>query len=213
MPTMKRYLVKEIFYSIAGEGYHTGRPALFVRFSGCNLWSGREEDRGQATCPFCDTDFVGFDGNEGGGYELEELLAVLRGHSDWRRAKRPFLVFTGGEPSLQLDEDLVSACKGEGYEVAIETNGTRPLPEGIDWICVSPKMGTDRVVHQGHELKVVYPQEGFELDLPEGEHFDHYYLQPDWTLGEGHFKEVAKLCMEHPKWKLSPQVHKLLGLS
>jgi 7-carboxy-7-deazaguanine synthase len=210
---MKHYAVKEIFYSIAGEGFHTGRPALFVRFAGCNLWSGREEDRKDAICPFCDTQFIGTDGEGGGKYLLVDLLEKLSSQRDWLKAKRPFLVFTGGEPSLQLDEELISACKNEGYEVAIETNGTRPLPLGIDWVCVSPKLGSELVVREGNELKVVYPQEVFDVELPKKTNFEHCYLQPNWNEGEDMFKEVAQICLTHPEWEMSPQVHKFLGLS
>jgi 7-carboxy-7-deazaguanine synthase len=210
---MKRYLVKEIFLSIAGEGYHTGRPALFVRFAGCNLWSGREEDRDQAICPFCDTKFVGTDGEGGGKYALDELLEKVASYAGWLKAERPFLVFTGGEPSLQLDENLVMGCKEQGYEVAIETNGTRSLPPGIDWVCVSPKMGADWVLKKGNELKVVYPQEGLDLDVWKGTEFDHFYLQPDWNRGKESIQEVVEICQGHQKWKMSPQIHKFMGLS
>lgn len=210
---MKHYSIKEIFYSVAGEGYHTGRPALFVRFSGCNLWSGLEKDREEATCKFCDTQFLGTDGQNGGKYAVDELMLKLKSFEHWRSAEKPFLVFTGGEPSLQLDEHLIEACHRESYEVAIETNGTRPIPQGIDWICVSPKSGSDWIIQKGDELKVVLPQDGLELDSLLKSEFSHYYLQPDWRKGDKWFREVAEYCLTHPKWKLSPQVHKFLGLS
>lgn len=215
---MKDYKVKEIFFSLAGEGAQVGRATVFVRFSGCNLWSGREEDRLGAKCDFCDTDFTDQLGPNGGRYSLGMLvdrIVELWGplESSGKAKARPYVVFTGGEPSLQLDEALLLGCKKKGFETGIETNGTRALPEGIDWICVSPKGSEPLVVKKGQELKLVFPQlkarpEAFcELD------FDHYFLQPLFSESGEHWQAAAKYCLEHPQWRLSLQIHKLLGLS
>lgn len=210
----KEYKVKEAFFSIAGEGYQAGRGTVFVRFSGCNLWSGREEDRADAKCNFCDTNFNDVNGLNGGRYTLELLAEVIDGLWGERKGRKPYVVFTGGEPSLQLDEALIKACKDMGFETGIETNGTRDLPEGIDWICVSPKGKESLTVLEGHELKLVYPQLGFELKPESFEllHFDHFYLQPLWTPDRAHWSKAVDYCLAHPQWKLSLQGHKVLGL-
>jgi 7-carboxy-7-deazaguanine synthase len=210
------YAVKEIFYSLQGEGAHTGRPAVFCRFAGCNLWSGREEDRLTATCQFCDTDFVGTDGFGGGRFQsaLELATAVA---AAWPAPPaplaQPFVVCTGGEPLLQLDEDLVAAFHDFGFEVAIETNGTRRPPRGIDWICVSPKAGAELVLRSGHELKLVFPQEGAEPARFAHLDFHYFFLQPrDGPQRERNTQLAVRYCLEHPRWRLSLQTHKLLGI-
>jgi 7-carboxy-7-deazaguanine synthase len=210
------YAVKEIFYTLQGEGANTGRSAVFCRFAGCNLWSGREEDRLTAICQFCDTDFVGTDGPGGGrfGSVLELATAVA---AAWPTppspGARPFVVCTGGEPLLQLDDDLVAAFHEFGFEVAIETNGTRLPPPGVDWICVSPKAGTDLVLRAGHELKLIFPQAGAEPERFAHLDFRHFFLQPmDGPERERNTQLAVRYCLEHPQWKLSLQTHKLLGI-
>lgn len=207
------YAVKEIFYTLQGEGANTGRPAVFCRFAGCNLWSGREEDRASAICPFCDTDFVGTDGVGGGKFETaRELAAEIAGYWPASSHSRRFVVCTGGEPLLQLDTALIEALHEQQFEIAIETNGTLAVPEGIDWICVSPKAGSKLVVKSGDELKVVYPQ----ADNPrQFEHlaFHYFYIQPmDGPDAKEALKASMQFCSENPKWRLSLQTHKLLGI-
>ena len=210
------YSVKEIYYTLQGEGANTGRAAVFCRFSGCNLWSGREEDRTQAICKFCDTDFIGTDGPGGGRFESPTDLA--KAVSDQWPAQccstTPRLVVcTGGEPALQLDEELIEALHLHGFEVAIETNGTRQLPCGVDWICLSPKAGTDILVQSGHELKLVYPQMGAEPELYNHLDFKHFFLQPmDGPNREINTALAVKYCLEHPTWRLSLQTHKIVGI-
>lgn len=212
---MPGYKVKEIFYTLQGEGAQAGRPAVFCRFSGCNLWSGREEDRHKAICQFCDTDFWGTDGLNGGNYptalDLGQKVASL-----WPVAHsvgKPYVVCTGGEPMLQLDEDLVGAFHQLGFEVAVETNGTLAPPKGINWICVSPKAGTELVVTAGNELKLVYPQPGAEPDLYEHLPFDYFFLQPmDGPFQQQNTQLTLDYCLQHPHWRLSLQTHKLLGI-
>ena len=210
------YAVKEIFYSLQGEGAYTGRPAVFCRFAGCNLWSGREEDRLSAICQFCDTDFVGTDGFGGGRFQsaFELATAVAAAWPTPRTARsRPFVVCTGGEPLLQLDEDLVAAFHECGFEVAIETNGTRLPPRGIDWICVSPKAGAELVLRTGHELKLVFPQGGAEPTRFAQLDFRYFFLQPmDGPERERNTQLAVHYCLEHPQWRLSLQTHKLLGI-
>jgi 7-carboxy-7-deazaguanine synthase (Cx14CxxC type) len=210
------YTVKEIFYSLQGEGANAGRPAVFCRFSGCNLWSGREEDRPRAVCQFCDTDFVGTDGQGGGRFAKAEDLAraiALRWPCDPSGRARPLVVCTGGEPLLQLDEALVRALHDFGFEVAIETNGTRLPPPGVDWVCVSPKAGADLVLRRGQELKFVFPQAGADPQCFEGLEFSHFFLQPmDGPERERNTQLAVHYCLEHPRWRLSLQTHKLLGL-
>lgn len=207
------YSVKEMFYTLQGEGAHAGRPAVFCRFTGCNLWSGREQDRAKAICDFCDTDFVGTDGQNGGKFATAQDLAQ-RIASFWPTPEGiPFIVFTGGEPALQLDTPLIDAMHKAGFEVAIETNGTKPLPEDIDWICVSPKGSSDVIITQGHELKLVYPQATAMPDRFAGADFEHFYLQPIDSAAEPNSTQQAiKYCMQHPRWKLSLQTHKIIGI-
>jgi 7-carboxy-7-deazaguanine synthase (Cx14CxxC type) len=210
------YAVKEIFYTLQGEGAQTGRPAVFCRFSGCNLWTGREEDRATATCRFCDTEFVGTDGAGGGRFASSEALAEAVAQH-WPeaagRAAARFVVCTGGEPLLQLDDPLVDAFHRAGFEVAVETNGTRPAPRGVDWLCVSPKAGADLVLQAGHELKLVYPQEGADPDQFTHLDFRCFYLQPmDGLLREQNTRRAVRYCLDHPRWRLSLQTHKLLGI-
>ena len=210
------YAVKEVFYTLQGEGAHTGRPAVFCRFAGCNLWSGREEDRLTAVCQFCDTDFVGTDGPGGGRFPSALELATVVAAA-WpappAASARPFVVCTGGEPLLQLDEDLVAVFHQFGFEVAIETNGTRVPPRGVDWVCVSPKAGAELVLRAGHELKLVFPQAGAEPERFARLDFRHFFLQPmDGPQRERNTELAVRYCLEHPQWKLSLQVHKLLGI-
>jgi len=210
------YSVKEIYYTLQGEGANTGRPAVFCRFSGCNLWSGREEDREGAVCGFCDTDFVGTDGPGGGRFATADELAdaVRAAWLDTGRGSRPLVVCTGGEPLLQLDEPAVAALKERRCEVAVETNGTLPVPAGVDWVCVSPKAGTELVVLAGDELKLVFPQAGIDPASYEGLDFRHLFLQPmDGPDREANTRLAADYCLRHPRWRLSLQMHKLLGLA
>jgi len=209
------YVVKEIFYTLQGEGFHTGRPAVFCRFSGCNLWTGREEDRHRAVCAFCDTDFVGV-GPDGGKFADADLLAD-RVAATWPVGSHGsrFVVCTGGEPLLQLDNELIKAFHARGFEVAVETNGTQPVPEGIDWICVSPKANAPLRLLNGNELKLVYPQVEPEAQPErfEGLAFDHFSLQPmDGPNLSANMHRAVEYCLAHPRWRLSLQTHKLLGL-
>jgi 7-carboxy-7-deazaguanine synthase (Cx14CxxC type) len=211
------YTVKEIFYTLQGEGAQSGRAAVFCRFSGCNLWSGREEDRARAVCQFCDTDFVGT-GPDGGRFSsateltdaIERCWAGREGDAD---SGRKYVVCTGGEPLLQLDEDLIEALHRRGFEVAVETNGTKPAPPSLDWICVSPKAGAPFVQKSGNELKLVYPQESAPPEQFAQLDFDHFFLQPmdgaDTALNTG---RAIEYCLAHPQWRLSIQTHKLVGL-
>lgn len=208
------YAVKSCFYTLQGEGCHAGRPAVFLRFAGCNLWTGREADRHKATCQFCDTDFVGTDGDGGGSFDTAEALAahVARRWPGFRQ-DRAYVVCTGGEPTLQLDVALIDALHREGFEVAIETNGTRAVPEGVDWICVSPKAGADLVQRRGDELKLVYPQEGAMPEQFAELAFRHFLLQPmDGPTIAEHTRAAVAYCLAHPRWSLSLQTHKLLGI-
>lgn len=208
-----RYSVKEVFYTLQGEGMHAGRPAVFCRFAGCNLWSGREVDRARAICQFCDTDFVGTDGPSGGKFEDAAALAA-RIESFWPvGAGRRFVVCTGGEPLLQLDGALIAALHERGYEVAVETNGTLEPPAGIDWLCASPKAGSRFVLRGGDELKFVYPQAGAEPADYEHLGFHHFSLQPmDGPMKQRNTELALRYCLEHPRWRLSLQTHKLLGI-
>ena len=208
------YAVKEIFYTLQGEGANTGRAAVFCRFAGCNLWTGREEDRDQATCQFCDTDFVGTDGPGGGRFaSARELAAAVAAAWPAAESGRRFVVCTGGEPLLQLDSELVEALHGEGFEIAVETNGTLPPPNGIDWLCVSPKAGARLVVTGGDEIKLVFPQAEAAPDQFERLGFQHYFLQPmDGPDREANTSAALQYCLAHPRWRLSLQTHKLLGI-
>jgi 7-carboxy-7-deazaguanine synthase (Cx14CxxC type) len=208
------YSVKEIFYTLQGEGAHAGRPAVFCRFAGCNLWSGHEEDRATATCNFCDTDFVGTDGPGGGKFESADALAdAVRSKWPVDEPGQPFVVCTGGEPLLQLDDAAVDALHARGFAVAVETNGTRLPPPGIDWICVSPKAGAELVLKSGHELKLVYPQDGALPEQFAHLDFQRFYLQPkDGPDRERNTRLALEYCLAHPQWRLSIQTHKLLGI-
>lgn len=207
------YKIKEIYFTLQGEGAHTGRAAVFCRFTGCNLWSGREEDREKAICQFCDTDFWGTDGENGGKYSASELAEKVI--SLWAKngSGKPYVVCTGGEPLLQLDEILVKAFHKANLEVAIETNGTIEVPNGIDWVCVSPKANTEIIVKKGNELKLVYPQIGAMPHQFERFNFDHFYIQPmDGNLSKENTQKSIQFCLENPKWRLSLQTHKLIGI-
>lgn len=209
------YAVKEIYYTLQGEGAQTGRAAVFCRFAGCNLWSGREQDREDATCNFCDTDFVGTDGPGGGKFaKPEDLAAACRGAWRGNSGTPPFVVLTGGEPMLQVDENLIAALHTEGFEIAIETNGTIAVPRAIDWICVSPKAGAPLVQLSGDELKLVYPQSALDPREVEALDFAHFLLQPmdEGPNTAGNLSAAIDYCRAHPKWRLSLQTHKLLGL-
>jgi len=208
------YTVKEIFYTLQGEGANTGRPAVFCRFAGCNLWSGREQDRSQATCRFCDTDFVGTDGPGGGRFaSADELARAVLAAWPSDSSSHPFVVCTGGEPLLQLDEPLLDALHRAGFEIAVETNGTQPVPTGLDWVCVSPKADATLVVPRGDELKLVFPQSGAEPSRYETLEFKHFYLQPmDGPEREANTAAALRYCLAHPRWRLSLQTHKLLGI-
>ncbi len=207
------YKVKEIYYTLQGEGAHAGRPAVFCRFTGCNLWSGREEDRSKAVCQFCDTDFWGMDGENGGKYNADNLAKKLcEIWGDMEKGK-PYVVCTGGEPLLQLDEKLIDAFHQVGFEVAVETNGTCEAPNGLDWVCMSPKAGTDLIIAKGDELKLVFPQPGVEPQLFEQFDFDHFYIQPmDGSNIEENTKMAIEFCLKNPMWRLSLQTHKLLKI-
>ncbi len=209
------YAVKEIFYTLQGEGAQAGRAAVFCRFAGCNLWSGREQDREAAVCNFCDTDFVGVDGEGGGKFATaDELAAAIASCWPAGRPGKPYVVCTGGEPLLQLDSALVDALHAQGFEIAVETNGTQPAPQGLDWICVSPKAGSELVLTQGHELKLVYPQPLARPERFEQLNFQHFFLQPmDSVLKTQHTREVVAYCMAHPQWRLSVQMHKVIGIA
>lgn len=208
------YHVKEIYYTLQGEGAQTGRAAVFCRFTGCNLWSGHEVDRAAAICTFCDTDFVGTDGPGGGRFESADDLASAIAQA-WPEASqgKPLVVCTGGEPLLQIDHDLIAAVHGNGFEIAIETNGTLSAPSGIDWICVSPKAGSELVLKTGDELKLVYPQAGAMPEKYAELEFKHFFLQPmDGGDRERNTELAIAYCLEHPQWRLSLQTHKLIGI-
>ena len=209
------YSVKEIFYTLQGEGGQAGRAAVFCRFAGCNLWSGREADRARAVCQFCDTEFVGTDGVGGGKFVDAQALASAVA-SQWPQGVRgkPLVVCTGGEPLLQLDEPLVDALHAAGFEIAVETNGTQPAPKGLDWICVSPKAGAELVLTRGTELKLVFPQPGAMPERFADLDFQHFFLQPmDGLEAKRNTRLAVAYCMEHPQWRLSVQTHKVVGIA
>ncbi len=220
----KPYQVKEVFYSLQGEGAQSGRAAVFCRFSKCNLWTGREQDRATAVCRFCDTDFIGQDGQNGGTFGTAEALAnYLLGFWPDRTQGMPYVIFTGGEPLLQLDEALVQAMHRVGFEVAVETNGTLPLPAGLDWVCVSPKGISQVVVERCDEVKLVYPQDDCSPAQCEGIQANHYFLSPmdawptqDSLIHDGfkqaNTRKAVDYCLKHPRWRLTLQTHKLLGI-
>jgi 7-carboxy-7-deazaguanine synthase len=209
------YAVKEIFYTLQGEGGQAGRAAVFCRFAGCNLWSGREADRATAICRFCDTEFVGVDGDGGGKFDSAEGLAAAveeQWPHDLEQGKR-FVVCTGGEPLLQMDATLIDAFHARGFEIAVETNGTIAAPADLDWVCVSPKAGADLVQRTGQELKLVFPQEGFDPDQFSSLNFRHFFLQPmDGPSRAANTELAVAYCMKHPQWRLSLQTHKILGI-
>ena len=207
------YAVKEMFLTLQGEGVNAGARAVFVRFAGCNLWSGREEDRATAVCRFCDTDFVGMDGLGGGRFEdAAALLDAVEGHWGPGREAR-FVVLTGGEPMLQVDDALVDELHARGFRIAIESNGTLPVHPGIDWVCISPKAGSEVVQRRGDELKLVWPQPGIDLQAIEGWDFAHFLIQPmDSAAAEANTRAAIALAMERPRWRLTLQTHKMLGL-
>ncbi len=207
------YSVKEIFYTLQGEGTHAGRPAVFCRFAGCNLWSGREKDRASAVCTFCDTQFVGTDGSLGGKFSDAHALAAQLAALWPVREVQPFCVLTGGEPLLQVDSGLIEALHDQGFEIAVETNGTVAVPEGIDWVCVSPKAGAPLRQMRGDELKVVVPQEGLDLAALVQLAFKHRLLQPmDGPLKRANTDWAIAQCLADPRWRLSTQTHKFLDI-
>ena len=208
------YSVKEIYYTLQGEGAQTGRAAVFLRFAGCNLWSGLEKDRAQAVCQFCDTDFVGTDGPGGGKFtDAAAMARAVKAQWPERAEGTPYVVCTGGEPLLQLDEAAVAALKAEGLEIGIETNGTLLPPKGIDWICVSPKAHAEQKLRHGNELKLIYPQEGAPPERFSDQDFTHFFLQPmDNPSRAANTQAATAYCLAHPQWRLSLQTHKLLGI-
>lgn len=209
---MAGYAVKEMFLTLQGEGMQVGRRAVFLRFTGCNLWSGREEDRATATCNFCDTDFVGMDGDRGGRYADAAALAD-QAMALWADMPEPFIVMTGGEPLLQVDDALIAALKARSFEIAVETNGTQPAPDGIDWICVSPKQGSEIILRRGNELKLVWPQPGLNPDELATWDFNHFLIQPmDGANLTAARASAVDYVMAHPRWRLSTQTHKVVGI-
>jgi len=207
------YSVKEIFLTLQGEGMQAGRRAVFLRFSGCNLWSGREEDRETARCRFCDTDFVGTDGVGGGKFRTAGQLADAVAATWGSLRERRLVVITGGEPTLQLDGALIDALHARGFRVAVETNGTIEAPSGLDWLCISPKAGTDVVQRRGNELKLVWPQDGIDLAELESWDFEHFLVQPmDCVDREAALESAIRLAMDRPKWRVALQAHKVIGL-
>lgn len=208
------YSVKEIFYTLQGEGANAGRPAVFCRFAGCNLWTGREKDRERAICQFCDTDFVGTDGDGGGKFRSAQALAeAIACHWSPPGHTHRFVVLTGGEPLLQVDDALIGALHAQGFTIAVETNGTQTCPPGLDWICVSPKADSELKVFEGNELKLVFPQPGAEPEKFTRLNFGHFYLQPmDGPLQHANTKLAMDYCMAHPQWSLGVQTHKFLGI-
>lgn len=213
-PTAMTYSIKEIFYTLQGEGANAGRPAVFCRFAGCNLWNGREADRATAVCRFCDTDFVGTDGDGGGKFATAQALAEAIA-AQWPAAspRRRFVVLTGGEPLLQVDAALTAALHALGFRIAVETNGTQPPPPGIDWLCVSPKAGAPIVVDAGQELKLVFPQVGLDPEAFTELAFENFYLQPmDGPQAREHTRLAVAYCQANPHWNLSVQTHKMIGI-
>ena len=206
------YSIKEIYKTIQGEGAQTGRTAVFVRFTGCNLWSGKEKHRSSSICQFCDTDFLGTDGINGGKYSAELLVDIIK--QIWDSNESGYIVFTGGEPMLQLDKYLIEVCRANGFETAIETNGTIEINFEIDWVCVSPKAGSKLIVTNGNELKVVFPQRDLDLEILKTLTFDHFFFQPmDSEKTDENIKLTIDYCLKNPLWKMSIQTHKLIGIS
>ena len=207
------YSIKEIYFTLQGEGYYTGRPAVFLRFTGCNLWSGLEKDRNNALCNWCDTDFVGTNGANGGKYSGNQIIDIIKSIWPKEELNTPYVVCTGGEPLLQLDEALISIIHSAGFEIGIETNGTILPPKGIDWICVSPKSNADFILKRGNELKIVFPQCGMNPRKHENLDFNYFYIQPmDGPKQKENIKKSQKFIMKHPQWRLSLQTHKIMGI-
>ena len=207
------YFTKEIYYTIQGEGFYTGRPAIFIRFTGCNLWTGLEKDREDAICYWCDTNFIGTDGLNGGKYSAEEVKKIIKTLWPEDLAENPYVVCTGGEPLLQMDDKFIRMVHETGFEIGIETNGTILPPADIDWICVSPKANTDLLLIKGDELKIVFPQDGIKPKVHEGHDFDHFFLQPmDGPDLKSNTQKAKEFIALHPRWKLSIQTHKILGI-
>ncbi|BBP46389.1 7-carboxy-7-deazaguanine synthase [Thiosulfatimonas sediminis] len=210
------YSIKEVFFSLQGEGFHAGRPAIFCRFSNCNLWTGREEDRAKAVCQFCDTDFIGTDGQNGGRFKTPKALVTHLLQFWPSKDVHPFVILTGGEPLLQVDSALIEALHAVHFEIALETNGTKVAPDGIDWICMSPKANTDILLTKGDELKLVYPQPMLMPHQVEHLEFAYFYLQPmadtNTNLNQQHTQMALDYCLKHPQWNLSLQTHKFLGI-
>jgi 7-carboxy-7-deazaguanine synthase (Cx14CxxC type) len=211
------YTVKEVFYSLQGEGVHSGRPAIFCRLSNCNLWTGREEDRPQAVCQFCDTDFIGTDGQNGGRFKgADELSSYLKNFWPKNTKQHPFVVLTGGEPLLQVDDSLIEALHKNQFEIAIETNGTKIPPPGIDWICMSPKANAPIILDHGDELKLVYPQPNLMPEKVKDLNYEHFFLQamddPDPEISKRNLELTVDYCLKNPQWQLSLQTHKMLGI-
>ena len=207
------YFIKEIYYTIQGEGFYTGRPAIFIRFTGCNLWTGLEKDREDAICYWCDTNFIGTNGLNGGKYSLEEVKKIIKGLWPEDLAENPYVVCTGGEPLLQMDDKFIRMVHETGFEIGVETNGTILPPADIDWICVSPKANTDLLLIKGDELKIVFPQDGIKPKVHEGHDFDHFFLQPmDGPDLKSNTQKAKEFIALHPQWKLSIQTHKILGI-
>ena len=206
------YSIKEIYFTQQGEGYHTGRPAVFLRFTGCNLWTGFKIDRESAICHWCDTDFVGMDGPYGGKYSADQIAETIQRMGP-ENEKKPYLVCTGGEPLLQMDDEFISTVHRSDFEIGIETNGTKIPPEGIDWICVSPKANAEFILKKGHELKIVFPQSGMNPRQYQDLEFDHFFIQPMDGPNQGENIERSKeFVVKHLEWKLSLQTHKTLGI-
>ena len=207
------YTVKEIYFTLQGEGYHTGRPAVFIRFTGCNLWTGLEWDRQSAICDWCDTDFVGTDGPNGGKYSATEITNIISDLWPESQSSRPYIVCTGGEPLLQMDNTLIETIHDAGFEIGLETNGTILPPQGIDWICVSPKSKAGFILKKGNELKIVFPQSGINPRQHENLEFDHFFIQPmDGEKQKENIKKSEEFVFKHPQWKLSLQTHKIIGI-
>lgn len=208
------YSVKEIYYTLQGEGAQTGRAAVFLRFAGCNLWTGLERDRAKAVCQFCDTDFFGTNGPGGGVFKTADDLAdAVKAKWPQHAPGKPYVVCTGGEPLLQVDTKLIDALHRLGFEIGVETNGTQEAPPGLDWICVSPKANAALVLKRGNELKLIYPQEGAAPEHYAALQFDHFFLQPmDSPAREANTRAATEYCLEHPQWRLSLQTHKLIGI-
>ena len=207
------YSIKEIYYTVQGEGFYTGRPAVFLRFSGCNLWTGLEKDREKAICNWCDTDFFGTDGENGGKHTASKIVEIMIELWKNENSSKPYVVCTGGEPLLQMDDNLIKYIQQSGFEIGLETNGTILPPSGIDWICVSPKANTKLILKNGNEFKFVYPQCGMNPRIHESLDFEHFYIQPmDNDNHEENIRISKRFVTDHPKWKLSLQTHKIMGI-